>query len=164
MPNASTTARHGEPFHMYAPAGCSCTCVPKTPTTNEPSAPGHQSLSYSNDNNRYFPGSKSASLYTRFFLIFFFIKTFLYSSRAICIFGTRLRRGNLISQKPPASVEARLRHISCNNQMSNICCFDRLKKKNPDSYFIRKIILSLRLRYRITSREVPLKSWLNPRY
>jgi len=63
--------------------------------------------SYSNDNNRYFPGSKSASLYTRFLYIFFcfFIKTFLYSSRAICIFGTRLRRGNLISQKPPASVD-----------------------------------------------------------
>lgn len=42
MPNASTTARHGKPFNMHAPAGCSCTRVPKTPTANKPFAPGYR--------------------------------------------------------------------------------------------------------------------------
>lgn len=39
MPNASMTVRHGEPFNMHMPAGC--TRVPKTQSTNKPVAPGY---------------------------------------------------------------------------------------------------------------------------
>lgn len=66
MPNANTTTRHGKPFNMHAPTGWSCTRVPKTPTTNKPAAPSHQSLASGHDNNRYFLAQR-ASRFTRNF-------------------------------------------------------------------------------------------------
>lgn len=94
MPNASTTARHDEPFNMHAPAGCSCTRIPKTPTTNKPVAPGHRAPRIQmtiTDIPRF---KERPVLHAIYFFIFFF-KGLLYS--CLYFWKTRLRRWNLIS-------------------------------------------------------------------